>query len=299
MKNANRIVTRARIQLLLKNPFFGQLAMRLKLTLSTAYPIAATDGTHLYLNPDWVTQAPEPELQAVIAHEVLHCALLHPYRRQSRNPQTWNVAADYVINAQLTSCGFTLPAGCLLDSQYNGQSSEQVYSQLQSQGGASQQQQDQAQDYGQVLDGQQPSDTSDASGQGEGDSNEDGNEDGPGQPTDPGNSKPGNPTPPTMSERDWQQATAQAAMTARKTAGSLPGDLDRQLDASRTPQVDWRSVLQEFVSQSISDDYTWQRPNRRTAVTLPMAYTCPAHYAQSLAVLGSALICRDRCLHLR
>ena len=67
------------------------------------------------------------EQVGVLAHEVLHPALLHPYRRGSRDLRAWNEACDFAINAQLVAAGFTLPANVLLDPQFDGLSAEQIY----------------------------------------------------------------------------------------------------------------------------------------------------------------------------
>ena len=70
------------------------------------------------------------ELEAVLAHEVLHCALGHHCRRGGRDPQLWNEAADLAINPILIGNGFTLPAGALLDPAFNNLSAEEIYARL-------------------------------------------------------------------------------------------------------------------------------------------------------------------------
>ena len=48
-----KLVT-ARISLLLKKPFFGNMATRLILKEIPEMPTAATDGRHLYYNADFI-----------------------------------------------------------------------------------------------------------------------------------------------------------------------------------------------------------------------------------------------------
>ena len=66
-----RKLTRARTQLLLNQPFFGTLCLRLKL-IAGAVPTMATDGTRIVYDRAFVESLKPAELEAVLAHEVLH-----------------------------------------------------------------------------------------------------------------------------------------------------------------------------------------------------------------------------------
>ena len=61
--------------------------------------------------------------------------------------------------------------------------------------------------------------------------------------------------------QDIDQAVRQGALAAGKGAGDLSEDMRKLL----TPQVDWRKVMREFITDTCSgSDYgTWSRPNRR------------------------------------
>ena len=85
-------LTRARTQLLLDQPFFGTLCLRLKLMPGHVRTMA-TDGSRILYDANFVAKLTAAELQAVLAHEVLHCALGHHCRRGQRDPQVWNEAA--------------------------------------------------------------------------------------------------------------------------------------------------------------------------------------------------------------
>src|SRR5215471_13015961 len=124
--NVERKLTRARTQLLLNQPFFGTLCLRLKLTAG-AVPTMATDGRRILYDPSFVNSLQPAELEAVLAHEVLHCALGHHCRRGQRDPQLWNEAADFAINPMLVSNGFSLPAGALVDPAFDNLSAEEIY----------------------------------------------------------------------------------------------------------------------------------------------------------------------------
>jgi predicted metal-dependent peptidase len=231
-------ISRARTHLLLDNPWFGALAMRLHVAESADTPTMATNGTSLFYCEQWVKAQTDDVLRSVIAHEVLHCALLHPYRTGGREMKQWNVACDYTVNELLSKQGFTLPDGALLDSHYFGMSAEQIYAAR-------------SQDH---RDNGQPQP-----------------EPGPGeftqpQPGDDDGQEPGpagtQPQPEPMSATDWQVASEQAAMAARK-AGSMDGATDRAMKAARPTETNWREILRRFVEQTVPSDYSWMSPNRR------------------------------------
>src|SRR5476651_1540989 len=116
--SVERKLTRARTQLLLNQPFFGTLCLRLKLAPGDL-PTMATDGRRIVYDPAFVDALKPAELEAVLAHEVLHCALGHHCRRGERDPRLWNEAADLAINPILIGNGFTLPAGALVDIAFD------------------------------------------------------------------------------------------------------------------------------------------------------------------------------------
>ena len=64
-------LTRCRVQLILKQPFFGTLSLRLKLAPGTL-PTMATDGSRIVYNPAFVDQLKPAELEGTLAHEVMH-----------------------------------------------------------------------------------------------------------------------------------------------------------------------------------------------------------------------------------
>ena len=65
-------------------------------------------------------------------------------------------------------------------------------------------------------------------------------------------------------ENEWRVALVQAANLAAATgAGSLPGDLIREIDELLNPKANWRELLRRFMDQFAQADYTWAAPNRR------------------------------------
>jgi predicted metal-dependent peptidase len=285
MKNESslqRKLTRARTQLLLNQPFFGTLCLRLKLVAGNV-PTMATDGRRIVFNPDFVVSLQPEELQAVLAHEVLHCALGHHCRRGQRDPQLWNEAADLAINPLLISNGFSLPEGALLDSAFYNLSAEEIYARrLKESGGGGNSSQPQppepsAAGNGPASPQQAPSPQSPKSGSENPLENQPA-QDGQRGPTGTESPRPGafgevmdatddDGRPASEAEKSRQQhewnIAADQAVRSAKACGREPASIERPLTESRQSKQDWRSVLRDFVAARRPSDYRWNPPNRR------------------------------------
>ena len=130
----DRIIV-ARIGLLLRHPFFGNMATRLRIKSADDWcPTAAVDGKNLYFNTQFFNSMDNKEIEFVIAHEILHCVFDHLERRawQGRNldPMVSNIAQDYIVNNTLVRDNIgTKPklVDCFQDFKYDGWTSEEVY----------------------------------------------------------------------------------------------------------------------------------------------------------------------------
>lgn len=225
MKEALKKIQAARTALVLDQPFFGLLALRLKIEEDPTCKTAWVDGRTLGYNPKFIEPLTHDETLGLIAHEVMHCAAGHPWRRSGRDPEQWNDACDYAINSVLVSARFSLPAGGLIDPQFNGQSAEWIFDRMAKKQSSGQ--------------GQGPDGEGKPSPQGEvRDAPQDGKEDG-------------------STEGDWQAATQQAAKAA-EAMGRLPAHLERFSEERARSYVDWRSVLRRFFQETARADYAWQ-----------------------------------------
>jgi predicted metal-dependent peptidase len=229
-------LTRARISLLLKQPFWGTLATRLILKDATDEEwcnTAATDGRYFYYNRDFISKLTKPETVFLVAHEVEHCVYDHMSRRGSRRPQMWNAAADYVINYELHEFGVgelpnpkTSGVQACFDAKYKGMFAEEVYELLLK-----------------APDAKFP----------EFDIH-----------LEPGDSKG---EPMTEEERrvlgdEIRGAVMQAAKAAG--AGNVPAGVKRMLKDLTNPQMDWRELLNMQIRSMIKNDFTWQRCSRKS-----------------------------------
>ncbi|HVI41599.1 MAG TPA: hypothetical protein VM577_13180, partial [Anaerovoracaceae bacterium] len=95
--------------------------------------VAATDAASIVINPHRWSQLKPKQKLFVALHEWLHIALLHPKRIRTRQPDIYNAAADFVVNAMIQEDfpDFEFPPGkSLLDQRYAGRSVEEVYKDL-------------------------------------------------------------------------------------------------------------------------------------------------------------------------
>jgi len=128
--SAESAMLKARAQLLMDQPFFGTLAIKLKLVADPEVKTAATDGARLLYAPDFVSKLDPIKLRGLIAHEVMHCVFNHMTRRQERDSKIWNSACDFAINSHLVSSGFVLPDGALLSKDYEDMTAEEIYNRI-------------------------------------------------------------------------------------------------------------------------------------------------------------------------
>lgn len=247
MNKASEKLAKGRAGLILDMPFFGSLALKLKLVEDPTCPTAWTDGKSIGYNPRWIESLSLDETKAVICHEVMHCANQHQNRRGEREKERWNKAADFAINPIIKDCKFTLPKGNLSDHQFYNMSSEAIYARL-PQEDSSDGQQGQADDGSEEGGGK--SQGSDPGGCGE-------VRDAPGE-----DGKPSSPADKEQNVQEWNVAIAQAA-TQAKVIGNFPSSLDRLVDGVLNPKVDWREALRRFVGTAARNDYRWFPPNRR------------------------------------
>jgi len=251
-----RLIT-ARIGLLLKQPFFGNLATRLKLINADEWcQTAATDGRNFYYNSRFIMMlSGEKECEFLFGHEVLHCVYEHIGRRVDNDHQAQlaNIAADYCVNGDLVQHKIgemitTVP--CLHDTKYYGWNYERVYDDLYENADKV----DIQELIEQLLDEHLENEESTTS---EGPDGEDGKED----------EKKGRGRPKLTKQelQEIKDELKEAMVTAAKSAGAgnLPDGVKRIIEDITEPQMDWRDLLRQQLESTQKSDYTFARPSRR------------------------------------
>lgn len=232
-----KALSRAKIGLLQQqhSVFLSTVCFSLETIISNAVPTAGTDGTKLYVNPDFFGSLALAEQVGLLAHETLHVAYKHMLRKDSKNHQKWNRACDYVINDFLIQKGFQLPQGRLYDQQYTDLSSEQVYDLL--------------------PDDEEPAPWDDLL---------------PPQGGERGEDSEGNQNPGSGSFKQQEEAINEILMRASLQAqisgeGSdgTPNEVQRMLTEMLKPKVDWRKTLARFFKNMSKSDYSYKKFNRK------------------------------------
>ena len=209
-----------------RHSFFGTLLMMSPVVLTEDIPTAATNGREILFNPQFVQGLTAAELDGLVVHELLHCALLHVPRRGLRDRGLWNVAADIHINGIIRSIPeLSLPKGGIEDPRLAPLSTEEIYAALLRDGSP----------HGNpsILDLlSMPGDADDS-----------------GRPGPPG-------TGSTADElaAHWSNLTARAVAIAQmQQRGSVPQQLLRAVRETHRPQVDWRTELWRFLVRTPDD----------------------------------------------
>lgn len=282
-------ISKQRSQLILSQPFFGALLMRLRLVEDPSCKTFWVDGVSLGYNPAFVATLSDLELRGCLAHEVLHPANGHCWRCGVRDPDRWNQACDYAINPLVLNAGLQLPAGALIDGRFLGKSAEEIYAMLRQEASEQPQPEPQPQPQPQQdgngkADGKDPSQPNGQDGKGNGTSGDDPSQASP--DFSPGEVRQQPQAQQQTLANEWKVATMQAAKAARMR-GKLPGELSAMVESATRASVDWRSVLHRFAFEQTRSDYSWAMPNRRYT---HMGLYLPALHDQSV---GDAVFVRD------
>jgi predicted metal-dependent peptidase len=249
-REVREILITARVGLLLKASFFGNLATRLKLVNADEWcATAATDGRNFYYNTRFIKMLRPKEVEFLFGHEVLHCVYDHFGRRGDRNPQLWNIADDFCVNADLKKHHvgeFITSVPCLYDHKYDGMSAEEVYDILYEKADKI--------DINDLLnkmidDHMDGDDEQDGGGGGDGDE-----QDGKGRPK--------------LSKEERQQIKdeikeAMLAAASASDAGNIPAGVKRLIQDLTEPKMNWRELLRMQLESTIKSDFTWMRASRK------------------------------------
>jgi len=248
---ARELLVGARIGLLLRHSFFGNLATRMKLVNADEWcATAATDGQTFYYNSRFIKMLKPKEIEFLFGHEVLHVVYDHMGRRVDRDPQIWNIADDYAVNADLKRHHvgqFITTVPCLYETKYDGKPAEEIYDDLMK--NVKKINVDDLID--QLLDDHMDDEGDD----GEGDNDGEGNKKGKGRP------KQMTPEERERARQEIKQAIISAAQSAE--AGTMPKGVERLIQQHTNPVMPWRELIQTNLTSAIRTDFSWMRPSRR------------------------------------
>jgi predicted metal-dependent peptidase len=259
--------------------FYGEMVEVPTLGVSTA----ATDGRHIFINPEYLMTLKPSERVFVYAHEVDHQICrdperMHTYSREGMvrgvefDQKTMNRAQDYVRNAGLMEQGVGLmnPAWCY-DKRFGADDlPEDVYKSIYTkppEGG------DNGGSPGINPGGRAGSQGAVSKGakrDAQADANDGGFDEVLPPPVDPVTGKVDLPDDAT-----FREAVARAAAAA-KAMGNMPEGLMRRVNEILDPQVDWRDhIRMQMMGIFGSRGETWKKLDRRSVAMFGLAIDLP------------------------
>ena len=255
-KIIDKLVT-ARIALLLKQPFFGNLATRLKIINADDWcPTAATDGRHFYFNTKFIDSLTPKETEFLFGHEVLHCVFDHfQSRAGTRDSAIWNIAADYAVNQILKDSNVgEMPKDDkgkdkgFQDDKYKDWAAEAIYEEIYKK--AKKDGKNFLEQLGKLLDEHIDWDKDSQSNKGK--DNKDKTKDAPKYSKEE----------LKKIKDEMKEAMVSAAQSVG--AGNIPGAIQRMINELTEPKMNWREIIQQQIVSTMKSDYTFMKPSRRS-----------------------------------
>lgn len=233
----------SRLRLLCNNGFFGMLLMHMRFGLDCDCETAYTNSKKICFSPQFLDKLSDSELDFIMMHEVMHVALKHCLRGKNYEPERFNIACDIVVNSNILLSNhmdeksITLKEyGISMHTAPDGKegyiyTAEQVYAMLPSTPVVLKKL---IKNDGDIWDDHE---------KWEEDSMDD------------------------YEKQEWDQwvRTACEVISIRessKTFGGPPMMAQRLMKHINKSQIDWRTILNEFVQQEIND-YSFSPPDRR------------------------------------
>lgn len=257
-EDARKLFNGCASRMLLDFTFFGAILVQLRRVEDLTQPTFWTNGVELGYNPEFLLHLYKTGgvklVCSAIAHEVMHVALMHMTRRGKRDPNLWNAAGDYFINPQLLRAKLPLGDGWLYETRFDSMSADAIYA---------------------VLVKENPPQSQNGQGSGQGTPQPGQGQPGHGQPNAKGQCACGgmrepknkNGQPLTPAERRLKEAGVrrmiQTAVAMAKAAGKMPGGLERVIGEIVNPKIPWEDKLRLFAEVNARNDYSWARPNKK------------------------------------
>lgn len=233
LDKARKMLTLAKAQLVLKQPFFASLVLQRPLIETEQVPTAGADARgRIYVNPRFLLDksvGTVERMMFLLGHETLHIAFEHCHKETmgSRDPGACNIAMDKVINELLVAekCGEFIEGGERHQGAENMKWQDLYVDPPEGDGGG----------------------------------------DGPGGiGSDLVPCPDGDPQGSEAEEvRAQLKAEVAAAAAAAKRQGKLSANLARLVDEMLYVRTPWHEILERFMVSFVQTDYSWKRPNRR------------------------------------
>lgn len=275
-KQALNVLETDRVRLLIDYPFVGTILIRQNLipVVDSRCPSVSTDGQNIFANPEFYLAMSPDARRFILAHIVWHTVFLHFLRRNNRDKELFDMAADMEVNRLLRNEQFKLPRGSLMPlRKWELLNAEEIYEKLKEAKAfpkgtldahiepeqTTKQDKAKEEKLGNTLT-KIPLET-DAESWQVGKQNKDKKE------------KLDNAE--IIVDLDYQvdfgknpeetirRKVVEAAVQYEKQRGALPGDIAKIVDVFRSAKLNWKELLAQFVTSCFGGSRRWLPPNRR------------------------------------
>lgn len=217
---------KAKVQLVLHQPFFASIVLNRKITIDDKVPTAyITANGKIVLGTAFVASLTVAETAGLLAHEAMHYAMMHHLRRGWRKPRPWNIAGDKVINDILIASGMQLPKDGVFQKGAKDHKAEDLYD------------------------------------ENEGGSNGQGDEYEPGSGNDDMSDEGAGEVDSEQIEEIKRELIQ--ASTAAKAQGKMPAGMEGIIEEIVNPPTPWHQLLERFMLLLIKQNVSFRRPNKR------------------------------------
>lgn len=233
-------------------------------------------GITLRFNPKFIVESSDTDIRFSLLHEAWHIPFFDVIRGKGKEADTWNQACDHYNNLMIQddkTNGVTVPDWATCNKQFRGKGKDDIYQYLlqqqQNGGGGNQNQEDKLSG---DLGGGKPQ-QGDEDGNGDSESQNQGNQ-------------------PQMSEADYQQLqkqmesmVQQSAMQAKMAGGQVPAHIQNWLEDLYNPKLPWHHILQKYMNDYSTEDYSYQKVNRKF---FPHGIILPTTFSEGLGKIAIA-----------
>ena len=265
-------ITKAKIMLQNKSPFYSYLVMHLKFKRNDKLTptIGVDPNGNVFWNDKFIQELTEGQMTGTLAHEASHVVLQHCARAKTREKQAWNISVDAVTNRMLLENNFELhPKGVIPRHdciEIKGQeiediskkTAEEIYDELLHN-----------EDKGDSKGKDEESDEKDDN-ESEGDNHFDDHipeEQEENKDIDEIKNSENNSEEISKNEdieEKWNKILSEAATRAKMCGEKTAEGLDRYIDKLLRPAKSWYSILASEIQREIPVDSDWSVPSRRS-----------------------------------
>lgn len=248
----DRALEKAKIDIMFGGSvFLTTIAFNLHHKEDSSIPTACVDGITIKYNPDFFLSLNSKLRTSLIIHETWHVALSHMVRKGVRDHRIYNEAGDYVINQLIVDEDRPIGDGWLYNPKYKGMSTEQIYDILHK---------NKEENKEETLS------------------------------TNPlaGDVREASESTSTEIKSTIDRIILQAHTVsdmAKQDCGNSSAEMQRYIEDLRNPKLPWESILHQFISTNVQEDYSWSKPNKKY---MP-EFILPSLYSEAIESLTFAV----------